>query len=286
MSLVKAPLQIEVVGLPHGAKPIMRQSVDIILKVLNNLSFQGTWELSFLRQHTKKCNIRFQFVRQDPEDSRLVQLRTKCGGKSTCWNIGLRIPNQHDPVKVIDDFKNVHPRTLKVIRREQPAPIAPAKPTVPVVRVEEKVKPQSPTPPQPPIPARTPTKKLVPLLAEGKEYKDWPQTIELAHKSNTAIDIAILGFALVEERRKTKGWSAFLSLNEIPPHIDACAESLWCEILAMEAMDENWHWRDKLAGLTAMEGFQLFNINPDKAVELPPLSPPLFEKPRPTVSPS
>jgi hypothetical protein len=268
IGLTSAP-EIEITNIPHGAKEIMRASADIILEALSNLSLRGKWEIAFVRQHTKKCNIRFQFVRQDPERQRTIHLRVKCGGKQTCWNVEVHVPDRYDPKHVADLFRTIHPRSLKVVRRlpppaevqTQPPPPLPANespkpiaPTVPVVRVEEIVKP-----------------KVEPILKN--EIKLDKATIELAVQGNSAVDIATLGTALYRERCRLHmlgtGWAEFCSKNNITPHIDACAQTLAVAILKKSAEGTDYNWQKELSGLTIIEGFQKFGINPDKPVHLP-----------------
>ena len=284
--------QIEVVNVPHGAKPIMRQSVDIVLKVLNNLRLGGSWELTFVRQHTKKCNIKFQFVRQDPTTNRILHVRTKCGGKSSCWNVSLRIPDQQDPLKVVEDFKKIHPRTLEVQQRER-AP-QPTKPTVPVVRVEE-TKPK--TAPKETVPweeTDTPPKP-VPMLLEKKP--DWDEAFSMAEQSNSAIDAVLLGCRLILERLKVTElqWEKFLAEQSLSPLKDACLQTLACEVRSMRKMQPGWNYTKEFDGLTTNEAFQRFAIDVSKPhrIDLPTretieklFSTPKAQEPEPVQEPS
>jgi len=277
MSTTPADLQLEVTSVPHGAKPVMRRSVDIVLEVLNNLGMSGSWDVAFVRQHTKKCNIKFQFVRQDPVDDRTLHVRVKCGGKSSCWNIALHVPDRHDPTKVIEDFKKIHPRNLKVQRRRQPE--QPVKPTVPVVRVEE-TKPKTTPVKTTPVP---PTEsKPVPLLHIGSRVV-WEYAVETLEKSNSAIDAIVLGYSLVAERANMtdEQWGEWLARNNIPPLKDACLQTLASEVAAMKRMNDEWRYDEHFEGMTVMEAFEQFNIDPSKPTPLPPRE----EKPAPTPEP-
>ena len=144
LKLDKHSLAVDVVRSPKGVDNTIRQSVEIILEVLRAIGVQEVWECAFLKMHTKKCNIKFQFVRQSTGPSPTIIVRTKTGGKQTCWEAALRIPLRYDIHTISEKLKRIDTRTLVLRpiheRMTIPAPrVEPLAEPTPVVQ-EQKLK--------------------------------------------------------------------------------------------------------------------------------------------------
>jgi len=144
LKLDKHSLAVDVVHSPKGVDGTIRQSVEIILEVLRAIGVQEIWECAFLKMHTKKCNIKFQFVRQSTSPYPTIVVRTKTGGKQTCWEAALRIPLRYDIHTISEKLKRIDTRTLVLRpiheRMTIPAPrVEPLAEPTPVVQ-EQKLK--------------------------------------------------------------------------------------------------------------------------------------------------
>lgn len=106
------PLELRVSRSPQQAGYVVRETLEVIQTVLENLGFKGIWTVSINKQSTKRGNIKFQVVRQ--EDRFSIRVRTKPGDNGTCWESILIPPSNYDATNVFKDLKMVHPQKLTI----------------------------------------------------------------------------------------------------------------------------------------------------------------------------
>jgi hypothetical protein len=111
-------LSLHVAKAPETAVKIVRDSVAILETVLNNLSCDGIWTLSFIKQCTKRVNIKFQLVRkEDSYGSQALRIRTKPGDNGTCWESLLFPPSNYSIDSIGEALKMVHPYRLQPLAK-------------------------------------------------------------------------------------------------------------------------------------------------------------------------
>ena len=114
-------LDITVAKVPRGAEHHQRPTVEIIHKVLENLGYKGLWSVAFIKQTTKKSNIKFQLIRHEGHS---VKVRTKPSDNSSVWELLITPPRfpVYDTKEVSERFKDIHPTRLTDMKASIPEP--------------------------------------------------------------------------------------------------------------------------------------------------------------------